>query len=288
MKTRLAKYIADQAQLLETAGIDEAKTEIELILCHLLKVDRLHLYLEGEERLDNQLTEQVDRIVKRRQDRYPLQFILEVGWFYGREFWVTPDVMAPTPETERLCELAVNFCREQKLKQPRILDLGVGSGVISVTVACELDDCRITAVDVSEKALAVARKNARTLGAADKIDFRQSDFFSSIAREEKFDLILSNPPYIADTDYPDLPPEVLADPRIAMTSGIDGMDAIRIILREAPEFLAREGRILFEIGYDQAAQVAALTEKDDRYNFLNIVRDLNDIDRVVVLGCGRG
>ena len=285
MEGRLAGFITQRAGLLEEAGIEQAKSEVELILCCLLKVDRLHLYLEGEDRIDETVVERVDDIVRLRRTRYPLQYILEAGWFYGREFYVNPDVMAPTPETERLCELALSFCRDRRLQTPRILDLGVGSGVISVTMACELDDCRVLAVDLSEGALKVARKNARDMDVADKIEFRQSDFFASIGDTERFDLILSNPPYIAEPDYPDLPPEVLADPKLAMTAGEDGLDAIRVIVREAPAYLASGGRIMFEIGYDQAAAVARLTESDDRYQSINIIKDLNDIERVVILGC---
>ncbi len=287
MTDKLARFISNKAGILAEAGIDRAKAEIELILCHLLEVDRLHLYLDGSALLTDAVIARLDEIIKRRVTRYPLQYILEEAWFYGRKFYVSPAVMVPAPETEVLCETAIGFVREKKVAKPCILDLGVGSGVIAVTLARELDDCSIIAVDISREVIFVARRNADELGAADKIKFRRSDFFSSISEGEKFDLILSNPPYVSEKEYQALPPEVLADPKSALLAGKDGLDAIRIILREAPNYLAKGGRIMFEIGYNQGATVANLTESDERYQSIVIIKDLNDIDRVIILSCDR-
>jgi release factor glutamine methyltransferase len=281
----LPKYISDKAKILEDVGIISGKAEMELILCHVLDVDHLNLYLHGTMLLTPERLARVDAIVTRRATRYPLQYILEESWFYGRKFFVSPAVMVPTPETELLCVTAVECVREMELPRPRILDLGVGSGVVSVTLANELDDCRILALDVSPDAIAVAKKNAANLGGAEKIEFRKSDFFGNVMPDERFDLILSNPPYISEDEYKELPPEVLADPKISLTSGDEGLDAIKIILRDAPRFLAPGGRIIFEIGYNQADRVAELTSKDDRYESIVIMKDLNDIDRVVMLTC---
>ena len=287
MTDQFARFISDKAGILAEVGIDRAKAEIELILCHLLEVDRLHLYLDGSALLTDTVLARFDEIIKRRATRYPLQYILEEAWFYGRKFYVSPAVMVPAPETEVLCETAIGFVREKKVGKPRVLDLGVGSGVIAVTLAMELDDCSIIAVDISWEVIQVAKRNADELGATDKIKFRQSDFFSSISEGEKFDLILSNPPYVSEKEYQALPPEVLADPKSALLAGEDGLDAIRIILREAPNYLAKGGRIIFEIGYEQSRAVADLTESDNRYQSIVIIKDLNDIDRVIILSCDR-
>lgn len=282
---RLAAVISRAATVLTDAGIDQAKSEVELILCHILGVDRLNLYLCGEGTLTEAVLGQLEGILKRRAERYPLQYILGESWFYGRRFLVTPDVMVPTPETELLCETAIGFVREKGLARPRLLDMGVGSGVIAVTMAAELDECEVVAIDCSPEAIEVARRNAGELGVGDKIEFRKSDFFAEIRTGEKFNLILSNPPYISDSEYESLPPEVLADPKIALLAGEDGLDAIRVILRDAPDYLAEGGLIMFEIGYRQSQRVAELTENDDRYRSIVILKDLNDVDRVVALGC---
>jgi len=285
VRDTIASLISGRAAILEQAGIDQAEAEIELVLCHLLDTDRFHLYLEGASRLSHSNVKRLDDIVARRSTRYPLQYILLEAWFFGRKFFVCPDVMAPTPETELLCETAIGFVRERRLDKPRILDLGVGSGVIAVTLALELDDCAVLAVDVSPEALDVARRNAATLGAIDRIEFRVSDFFASIPRDDTFNLIVSNPPYVAEHEYETLPPEVKADPKIALLAGRDGLDAIRVILRDAPKHLSARGRLMFEIGYGQADRVGEMTEPDDRYRSITILKDLNQIDRVVILSC---
>jgi release factor glutamine methyltransferase len=284
----LPKYIAEQAAILEKAGIDSAAAEVEWILCYVLNLDRLHLYLYGATLLNEENRRRVDEVIARRVTRYPLQYILEESWFYGRKFFVSPAVMVPTPETELLCEAAIKFLGQRHIESPRILDVGVGSGVISVTVALEIATAHVVALDISSGALEVARRNAADLGVTEKIEFRQSDFFAAVQPEERFDLILSNPPYIAEPDYAGLQPEVLADPKVAMTAGPEGLDAIRAIVEQAPDFLAEGGRIMFEIGFNQAERVARLTERDPRYDEINILRDLNDIDRIVLLSCRRG
>ncbi len=284
----LSKFISQKAALLEKAGIDQAKAEIELILCHLLEVDRLKMYLDGAKLLDNNIIARFDKILEKRLTRYPLQYILGEAWFYGRKFFVSEAVMVPTPETELLCELAINFIRERSLACPRILDIGVGSGVIAVTLVSELEKATVLAVDISETALEVARRNASSLSGQDRIEFRLSNIFEAVGKDEKFDLIVSNPPYITEEDYKILPPEVLADPKIALVAGEKGLDVIERILHQAPDFLNDNGRLMFEIGYNQALWVVELTEKDKRYRSIDIIKDLNRVDRVIILSCKDG
>jgi len=283
----IPQLIVEKAKRLEQAGIDVARVEVEWILCKVLGVDRLNLFLHGSQLLDDDKLTEIDKIISKRATRYPLQYILEESWFYGRKFFVSPAVMVPTPETELLCGRALEFIRKHKADIPRILDLGVGSGVIAVTIATELENVALVALDISEEALDVARRNAEEHDCLEKIEFRKSDFFSAITSSERFDLIVSNPPYIREPDYAGLPPEVKADPKIALTSGEDGLAAIRVILREAPDYLTDNGRIMFEIGFGQSVAVAELTEEDDRYCEIDIIRDLNNIDRLVILSCRR-
>lgn len=285
MTGRLRPLFARYVEQLSAVGIGQAEAEVEWILEHVLGIDRLKLYLEGDALLTDEAVARAGAIVKRRLTRHPLQFILNEAWFYGRKFYVNEAVMAPTPETELLVESGIRFALSRELEQPRILDLGVGSGVISVTLALELSESRVVALDVSPEAIAVARRNAEVHGISERIEFRESDYFTAVAERERFDLIISNPPYIAEPDYVDLEPEVLADPKIAMTSGPEGLDAIRIIIREAPKFLTPGGRIMFEIGQDQAEKIAAITSNDSRYSSFVLLQDLNDRDRVVILGC---
>ncbi len=278
------RLIKEGEDKLREAGIDAASAEVEIILLTLLDVERIDLYLYGAKLIDDKIVEKFRKIIERRATRYPLQYILGEAWFYGRKFSVTEDVMVPTPETELLCEIAINFARFKKINQPTILDIGAGSGVVTVTMACELPDAAITAADISEAALRIARQNAQSYFAEDRITFICSDMFEALTPDSRFDLILSNPPYISDDEYKDLPPEVLADPKISLVSGIEGMDIIRRLIDTAPEYLKENGRLMFEIGYNQADLIAKITESDNRYKSISIIKDLNDIDRVVILG----
>ncbi len=285
MTPSLAPYINEKTRVLESAGIDQAEAEVELILCHVLNVGRMELVLHGAERLTAEIRGRIDAIIEQRITRYPLQLILGEYWFYGRKFKVSPAVMVPTPETELLCEAAIAFAKRQRLTSPRVLDIGVGSGVISVTVALEIPDATFVALDISPDAIAVGIENASTLGVRDRIEFRESDLFTALRNDERFDLILSNPPYISERDYAGLPPEVLADPKVSLTSGEEGMDHIIEIVKHAPNYLKPVGRIMFEIGYDQSDKVTRLVTADARYSGITVLKDLADIDRIVILAC---
>ncbi len=285
VKAHIGVLISKYAHELTEAGIDCAEAECELILCYVLKVNRLNLYLHGESLIDDEAIAKIENIISKRIRRYPLQYILGESWFYGRCFYVNESVMIPTPETELLCKAAIGFCETRRIQRPRLLDIGTGSGIISITLTCELADANITAVDISEQALEVAKKNAAKLSSEKKICFLKSDMFENLNKTIKFDLILSNPPYITEEEYKTVPPEVKADPKIAITSGTDGLDAIRVILEQSPDYLAANGRIMFEIGHKQSEKIAQLVESDSRYSSISILKDLNDIDRIVILSC---
>jgi release factor glutamine methyltransferase len=275
--------ITEAERKLKEAGVASPQAEVELILEHLLDVDRLNVYLHGAELISEKILIRFQEIIERRTSRYPLQYILGEAWFYGRQFSVTPDVMVPTPETEILCDLAINYIKNEGINEPVIVDVGTGSGIIAITVAAEVPSATITAVDISRKALDVAERNARTHRVGGKIDFMISDCLAALAKDKKYDLILSNPPYISEKEYETLPPEVLADPKNSLVSGPDGLDFIKRLLDDAAEYLKNKGQLMFEIGYNQAEQVSQLSEEDNRYKSLTIIKDLNDIDRVVIL-----
>lgn len=281
----IPQFISEKGQLLEDAGVDRGKGEIEMILCFVLGCDRLQLYLHGQSLLKENHIEEINKIITRRLTREPLQFILEESWFYGRKFFVSPAVMVPTPETELLCETALGFIKQKEIDRPKIIDLGVGSGVIAVTLALESPNAEVIALDISADALEVAKKNAVDLKADSNISFIESDYFANVPDGEKFDLILANPPYISEEEYKELPPEVLADPKVSLTSDHDGLGAAMTILRDAPKYLKPDGRIMFEIGYNQAEKVAELTSQNDDYDSIVIMKDLNNIDRVIILSC---
>ena len=277
------RLIKEATGRLKDAGIDAAAAEVEIILEHILDIERIDLYLHGEKLFDDECVSRFNKIIEQRTTRYPLQYILGEMYFYGRKFKVTPDVMVPTPETEFLCDLAINYLRNENITSPEILDVGVGSGVISVTIACEIGSAKITGLDIFPQAIGIASENALLHEVQDRIELIESDIFSNLDKARKFDVILSNPPYISDEEYKTLPPEVLADPKVALVSGAEGLDLIERLIAGAPDYLKPKARLMFEIGYNQAEKVARISEKDLRYKSISIMRDLNDIDRVVVL-----
>lgn len=275
--------IKEAEQKLRDAGIEAAATEVEIVLEYILDVERITIYLHGWKLIDDAAIRKFHKIIEKRATRYPLQYLLGEAYFFGRRFLVNTDVMIPTPETETLCELAINYIKNEKIEAPQILDLCTGSGVIAVTMALELPEAWVTASDISQAALAMARKNGALHGVESIIRFIKSDMFNSIPSDDKFDLILSNPPYIRDDEYDGLQPEVLIDPKIALVAGVEGLDLIKRLIDDAPSFLNPNGRIMFEMSYDQTEKIARLTENDKRYRTFTVIKDLNDIDRVVIL-----
>jgi len=278
----LNAVIANAAKKLEAAGIEAGAAEAEIVLCELLDFDRLHLYLHGPSLIDENLLREFDTIIDRRTTRYPLQYILGSAWFYNRRFVVNEAVMVPCPETELLLENVLRIARFCKSDPVRLLDVGVGSGVIAVSAKLENEALDVTAVDISPDALAVARQNADAFELDGQIRFVQSDLFSSLDKSERFDIIASNPPYIADYEFPTLPPEVKADPKAALLGGEKGLDIIKRLVREAPDYLTRPGYLLFEIGYNQSDDVFALIDSDNSYSDFSVLKDLADIDRIVM------
>lgn len=212
--------------------------------------------------------------VERRAAGEPLAYLVGEAEFRGRVFQVSPAVLIPRPETEVLIELALE--KLSGLTVPKILDLGTGSGIVAISLALECPTAQVTAVDLSFEAISIARNNAGRLGA--KVDFRQSDWFESLGGES-FDLIVSNPPYVAAGD-PHLALDGLPfEPQMALTDGADGLDCIRRIVAGAPAHLNPGRWLLFEHGYDQGEASRRLLRENDFVKF-ETWRDLSKIDRL--------
>jgi len=259
---RLAKALE-----LDAAG---AGIEARVLLAFAWKVDRAWLIAHAEDPVDPEMLPKFEIMVERRLKGEPVAYITGFREFYGVEFKVTQDVLVPRPETELLVDLALERVPEQGAF--RVLDLGTGSGIVGISIARHRKRTTVTAVDKSPSALAVAKQNGEKL---ENIRFLESDWFAAL-QGEKFDLILSNPPYIAEGD------EHLAnlkfEPALALTSGRDGLDAIRSILEAAPSHLEPGGWLFFEHGYNQGEICRELLSK----SFAEVVtwRDLSGIERV--------
>lgn len=276
----IAEALREASQILQGAGVPEARREASSLLSFIIAKDRTFLISHAEDQLDEPSLDRFRTAVERRAAGEPLQYISGVQDFFGREFRVTPDVLIPRPETELLVEAALEVVGTA----PSICDVGTGSGCIAVTLLCEISQARAVAVDKSPAALEIAKLNAGNLSVEDRAVFVVSDCFESLdPREYQFDLVASNPPYI--------PAEVLAglqrevrdhEPLLALSPGPDGLSLIRRLLQEAPAFLKPNGYLIMEIGFDQGEQVQSLIDTGV-WRLRELRPDLQGIPRIVVL-----
>ena len=216
----------------------------------------------------------------------PIQYIIGHTEFCGLDLTVNEGVLIPRPETELLVQAALDLTHTPHPTPHtlNILDLCTGSGCVAISLAHSLTkdrfDCKIVASDISQDALEVARSNAGRHGLSYRIEFIQSDLFRNI--KDKFDIIVSNPPYIAQFEFETLQKEVLKEPILALDGGEDGLDFYRKIVRSAPDHLRPGGHILFEIGFGQASEIQKIIEAGGHFKIAEVRKDFNDIDRVVI------
>ena len=263
-------------------GIETARLDAEVLLAHALKSDRLRLYVDYEKPVLAEERERFRALVGRRAgERVPVSILLGEREFWSLSFNVTGDVLTPRPETEVLVEAALS--KASKTSDPehvlRILDLGTGSGAIALSLASELPHAVITATDLSEPALQIARGNADQLHSRERIRFLAGDLFQPVT-SERFDLIVSNPPYVARDDAASLPPELSHEPEMALFGGADGLDVIRRLIARAGEHLSDGGWLFVELSPEQADVVEEMMAN---VGFLEIERrfDLAKLPRVV-------
>lgn len=261
-------------QALAEAGIPDAAADARHLLAHALGVSRDRLILIGPDPMPDLAQDRLDSFVARRIAREPVARITGQRLFWGRSFAVTPDVLDPRADTETLIATAL-----EGAAPTRLLDLGTGSGAIALTLLAEWPQARAVATDISPAALAVAARNASALDVADRLELLLSDWFIGITG--RFDLILSNPPYIAADEMPGLAPEVLLhDPSMALSPGGDGLAPYRIIAAQASAHLTPEGRVMVEIGWKQGAAVKAIFASAG-WRDLRLIRDMEGRDRVL-------
>jgi release factor glutamine methyltransferase len=273
-----ADSVPNQAQTIR-AAVEQVRRRVprldaRLLMQHLLGITHTQFLSDPDRKLSGDEIEAFMTLVLRRERGEPVAYLVGEKDFYSRSFKVTPAVLIPRPDTELIVTLALK--RLQTLAWPRVLDLGTGSGAIAVTIACEHPEAAVLAVDVSPAALAVARENAARLGG--KVGFIESDWFAALG-DERFDLIVANPPYVAARDPHLLQDGLPFEPDLALTDGGDGLACIRRIVADAPQHLVAGGVLLIEHGYDQAAAVRELLAAGP-YAEVSTWQDLSGNDRV--------
>lgn len=279
----IQELLVEGINALEGIKYSNSQQEARLILSKLLGVDRSYIYAHGNQEVSTPIAEKFMDIIERRRDGYPLQYLLGYQEFMGLEFNVKSGVLIPRGDTELLVQKIIDFV-ELKLpgKHFRMLDIGIGSGAISLAVAKSLPQGEILGVDISDDALRVAEEN-RIKFEIENVEFLKSDLFSSLNKEiaHSFDIIASNPPYIPDEEILGLQKEVrLHEPLLALSGGEDGLDYYRIITAQAGNYLKKGGLLIYEIGADQGDSVSMIMAENG-FSDVKISRDLEDRDRVV-------
>jgi len=279
----VAGALREAAAVLSAGGVAEARREARTLLAHATGRDAAYLITHADAPLEPAQLALFRSFVARRAVGEPTQYIRGRQEFYGLDFEVTPDVLIPRPETELLVETALELLKGAR--SPLVCDVGTGSGCVAVSLLSERRDARAVALDISPAALRVAERNAERNGVSGRFRFLVSDCFDALGDEETatFDLIASNPPYVAEDEMETLQREVRDyEPRGALTPGGDGLSVIRRLLDEAPRFLKPGGHLVIEIGYGQHERVASLV--DPRvWTPLGIRPDLQGIPRTVAL-----
>ncbi|MEA5014975.1 MAG: peptide chain release factor N(5)-glutamine methyltransferase [Candidatus Limiplasma sp.] len=272
----IRQALAQAVGALQAAGIPDPRTDAALLLADVTGIPPMELLLHGQQALTSPQERRISPLLLSRASRKPLQYLLGTQHFYGLSLAVDERALIPRPETEILCELALGLLRA--VESPKVLDVCTGSGAIALAVKAQCPAASVTATDISEDALALARENARRHEAS--IRFLPGDLFAPV-EGETFDCILSNPPYIESAACLSLQPEVRFEPLLALDGGADGLDFYRRIAREAAAHLNPQGVLCLEIGDTQGEAVRALLEAQGRYRQISIHRDLNGSQRVV-------
>lgn len=269
-------------EYLENKKVDSPRANAEILLAEVLKFKRIDLYLSFDKPLSENELNIYREFIRKRGMRIPLQYIIGSVEFYGMNLFVNENVLIPRPETELLVEQIIND-NSQKAGL-RILDIGAGSGNISIALVNNIKNCEVMGIDVSEKALVVARANYNNYLSENKIDFKQFDIMNNNVNQlGKFDLIVSNPPYLSLNDYQNLEPELrVHEPIEALTDNLDGISFYKKIISVSNSMLNNNGKIYFEIGKDQYQNIFDMM-KNYGFDKIKIIKDYAGIERII---CG--
>ena len=288
---RLLQWTTDY---LKDHGSESPRLDAEVLLAHALGCQRIELYTAFEDTPGEEARSAFRALVRRRAEGVPVAYMVGRREFYSLSFRVTPDVLIPRPETELLVVAVLDLAKTYSPiplgegpgmrvgRELAIADVGTGSGVIAICLAKHLPTCRVTAVDLSPAALAVAEENAREHGLSDRIDFLRSDLLAAVPREQAFDFIVSNPPYVTSAEMDGLAADVRKhEPRMALEAGPRGGEVVERLVVEASDRLRPGGHLLMEISPTIHDAVRAILESDARFDLAPTIKDLARLPRVV-------
>ena len=274
--TSVADALRLAREKLKASGISQASREAKSLLAFVLRKNQTFLIAHSEYELSAAEEKQFQTVLEKRANREPFQYIVGRQEFCGLDFTVTKDVLIPRPETEMIVEAAIEILKPGA----RFCEIGIGSGCIAVSILHERQTASAVGLDISEEALKVAKKNAKTHRVFKRLELKISDVFDNLS-DEKFDLIVSNPPYIPKEEMRNLQPEVVNfEPHAALTDGGNGFSIVEKIIRAAPKFLNEGGVLLMEIGFGQESEVRKMLDRKV-WREVEILPDLQKIPRMV-------
>jgi release factor glutamine methyltransferase len=272
-------------QYLTEKGIESARLSAELLLSHVLQMQRIELYTQYNKIVSKEQLNALHELVKRAGNQEPIAYLVGKTEFYSLELVVNNNCMIPRPETELLAQRAIEFLRSRKSQQ-NVLDLCSGCGCIAVAIAKNFAEANIIATDICDKALSVANQNIEKYNLQDRITLLQGDLFDPLVPgldNPKFDLIVSNPPYVSDAEYQVLEPNVKEyEPKLALYAGVQGLDIYKKIAEEVVNFLNPSAVVILEIGYAQGQAIKVMLENTGLFAQINIEKDLHNNDRIII------
>ena len=279
---KLTKYLTETANKLKENSHSSANIEVRLLISYILQIDINQLFLKDDLDLTIDQKNQLKKLIKRRVNGEPIAYILGRREFYGNDFIIDKNVLDPRCDSEAMIELIKEQYQNQSLQSLKLIELGIGSGCLIISILMEFKMWIGIGVDISKKAIIMAKKNCQKFDLTTRLKIINGDLFSKIKLNEKFDIIISNPPYIPSAEIKNLQNEVaIFEPKIALDGGLDGLDFYRNIANKSSQFLEKNGSIFLEIGYNQEESVIKIFNIHNFYlhskkaDLANIVRILH-------------
>ena len=268
--------------LLNEKKIKEPTLKCRILLANILKEDREYLIVNGNKELNTNVVNSYKKCIDKLCNNIPIQYIINKQEFMKLEFYVNKDVLIPQPDTEILVEEVINIIKDKN--KNNLLDLCTGSGAIGISILKNIENCKITLSDISSKALKVAKKNyLNIIGRKYKKDeIIKSDLFNKLDKKNKFDIIVSNPPYIKRKDIKLLDLEVQKEPILALDGGTSGLDIYKVIINEAFKYLNTDGYLCLEIGFNKKDDVIKIINNTNKYKDIYSKKDLGNNDRIII------
>ncbi|MQF68195.1 peptide chain release factor N(5)-glutamine methyltransferase [SAR202 cluster bacterium AD-802-K11_MRT_200m] len=277
----LREIFNSAGETLMRTGSPDAQLEAEVLIRHVLRIDRATFFRDLEQPVTDCDRERLDDLVNRRLNREPLNYITGLREFYGLDFEVSESVLIPRQETELLVDTVISLARSRPKCEMKICDIGTGSGAIAVSVAVNLPSAEVMAIDISQRALDIADANRRMHGVYNRVSLRRGNLLEPV--DWKPEIIVSNPPYIKRSDLSLLQPEILYEPSVALDGGPDGLEVIRGLLRQSSDKVSSTGAILFEIDSSQKDSARMLSREYFPNSEISILDDLSGNSRAILI-----